>query len=138
MVRTAFLFALLLFSAFSCADDEVEPVNPLEDYPSYISKVEAPETATVGSTVPITIYFTVNNGCGLFGSFEVEKKSDVTYIKVYPKYREGFCTMDLPTRQVVYEFKPTAAGTYTLKFLPVYPDLIITKTIVVSSDNLLK
>ncbi|MFD2513625.1 hypothetical protein ACFSRY_07085 [Pontibacter locisalis] len=134
MARYTFLLVLIVvFSLLGCSKEDDEPVNSLEEHPSYISRVDTPESAIVGSTVPITIYFTVNNGCGQFGSFKVEKKNDATYIEVYPKYREGFCTMDLPTRQVIYEFKPEAPGTYTFKFLPVYPDQVITKTIEVVS-----
>ncbi len=136
MIRLTFMFALLLFSAFSCSKEDEEVVDPLDKYPAYISRVDAPETATVGSSIPITVYFNVNNGCGQFGSFKVEEKSDATYISVLTKYVGEICHQALVTRNVTYEFKPTAAGTYTFKFSPVHPDQIITKTIRVSSDGL--
>ena len=136
MIRTLLFSALLLFSAFSCSkEEEVEPIDPLEGYPAPVSKVEAPETAVVNSTVPVTVFFIVNNGCGEFRMFEVEKKNNATYIKVFPKYKEQACFQALVTREVTYEFKPTEPGTYTLKFWSEYPDTYITKTIVVIAGD---
>ena len=135
MTRTVFLLALLVFSAFSCSKEK-DQVTPLEEFPAIVTQVEAPETAIVGSTVPIKVYFRVNNGCGEFNFFEVDEPGYAIHtIKVFPKYREGFCTLDLPTREVTYEFKPTNPGTYTLKFFAGFPEEYIIKAIVVNPES---
>ena len=136
MVRLTFICALLLFSAFSCSKEDEETIDPLENYPAYITSVTAPETATVGTTVPIKINFSVNNSCGEFKKFEVDEQEDATHIQVYPKYKpDQVCLMYIPIREVTYEFKPTEPGTYVFRFSPVYPEETITKTIVVGHSN---
>ncbi|WP_162427156.1 hypothetical protein [Pontibacter pudoricolor] len=134
MTRLAVIFAFFLFSAFSCSKEE-DAVEPLEKFPAYVVDVETPETATVGSTVPVKIYFQVNNSCGDFKKFEADAQGKTIHIQVYPQYREGACLMVILTREVTYEFKPTEPGTYILKFSPKYPDQEIVKTIVVSQAN---
>ncbi|MEJ8757381.1 hypothetical protein WG947_10260 [Pontibacter sp. H259] len=136
MIRLTFIFALLLFSAFSCSKEEesTAPVNPLEEIPAYVSRVNAPATATVGVFTPIEVYFVVNDGCGYFGSFETEGTGTEQTIKVYAKYRPNICTQALVTLKQTYEFKPVVAGTYTLRFYQ-EPEKYITKTIVVSNSN---
>ncbi|NEM98634.1 hypothetical protein [Pontibacter burrus] len=134
MIRLAIIFAFFLFSAFSCSKEE-ETVNSLENFPAYIVAVDAPETATVGSTVPVKVAFQVNDSCGEFKKFEVDAQGKTIHIQVYPQYREGPCLMVVLTREVSYEFKPTEPGTYTLKFSPKYPDQEISKTIVVGEAN---
>jgi hypothetical protein len=135
MIRISFLFTLLLFSAFSCADEEIEPENQLEGHPAPITKVEAPATVSLGKTLPIKVYFVVNNGCGTFKAFDVDQRSDATYIKVFPKYVNQFCHQALVTLEVVYEFKPAKTGTHTLKFLSELPDVYITKVIEVTPSE---
>ncbi|MBB6611103.1 hypothetical protein H7F15_08655 [Pontibacter sp. Tf4] len=135
MTRLAAIFAFFLFSAFSCSKEEEAAVEPLEKFPAYIVDVEAPETAVVGSTLPIKVFFQVNNSCGEFNRFEADTKDKTTHIQVYPHYREGPCLMALFTREVVYEFKPTEPGTYTFRFTPKYSDQEIVKTIVVGETG---
>ena len=132
MIRVAFLFALLLFSAFSCSKEE-EYVDPLERFPAPIVEVDAPATAIVGVITPIDVHYVVNNGCGYFGRFETEGTGYEQEIRVFPKYRPNICTQALVTLKERYEFKPAAKGTYTLRFyyLPDKPEEYITKTIVV-------
>jgi hypothetical protein len=135
MARLLCIFSLLLFSAFSCSKDKEETADPLEKFPAPVLRVEAPAAATIGETVTLDVYFVVNNGCGEFGSFDVAITGNQQTIKVFPKYREGICTMDLPTRQAAYTFKPGANGTYTFRFWSGLEDEFITKTIVVAQPK---
>ncbi|WP_147294171.1 hypothetical protein [Pontibacter diazotrophicus] len=123
------LFALIGFVLLSCSKEE-ESVSPLDAYPAPVVQVDAPETASVGENVTVTVYFSVNNGCGEFGSFEATRNGNTITVKVYPHYREGFCTQAFVTREVTYTYKPEEAGTYTFKFWA-GEDQYLTKNILV-------
>lgn len=123
------LLTLIGLIFLSCTKEE-EVVSPMHHNPAQVVQVEAPETGSVGETVTITVFFMVNNGCGEFGSFEATTSGNTVIIKVYPHYREGFCTQALETRQVTYTLKPEKAGTYLLKFWS-GEDQYISKSIVV-------
>lgn len=128
-MKTYFIFALLLSVIFfGCSKDD-EAALTLADFPVPVEKVEAGETdVSVGETVAITVTFVVNNGCGQFGRFEEQKSGTTTIVKVYPFYREGYCTQALMPVTAVYNFKPSKTGTYTIKFWA-GEDQYITKTI---------
>ncbi|WP_162051985.1 hypothetical protein [Pontibacter pamirensis] len=123
------LFALIGFILMSCSKEE-QTVSPLNARPAPVVQVDAPETASFGENVTVTVYFLVNNGCGEFGSFEATRSGNTITVEVYPHYREGFCTQALETREVIYTYKPEEAGTYTFKFWA-GEDQFITKTIVI-------
>lgn len=134
MIRITFSLALLLFSAFSCAHEEVATSKPLDAIPAYIAQVDAPATAAVGEVVPIEVAFVVNNGCGYFGRFETIGTGADRTIKVYASYRDGPCFQALVTLKQKYEFKPTVKGTYFLRFY-VEPDKYISTVISVGEAS---
>jgi hypothetical protein len=108
------LFAFILLLTSGCSKEDSEP--PAQERPAPIVKVEAPETARVGETVTVDVYFQVKGGCGQFGAFTVSTSGMESVIRVVARYKGQICTDDLPVRVAAYTFKPTEAGTYTLKF----------------------
>lgn len=132
MTRFAYISALMLFVLVGCSkkDEYVSPYKELEKFPAPVVRADAPASAAVNLVTPIDVYYIVNSGCGGFGRFEESGTGFERTIKVYPKYRDGMCTADLPTRKETYEFKPTVKGTYTLQFY-YQPEEYMTKTIVV-------
>ena len=132
MTRLAYISALMLFVLVGCSkkDEYVSPYKELEKFPAPVVRVDAPASAVVNVVTPIEVFFAVNSGCGGFGRFEETGTGLERTIKVFPKYRDGMCTTDLPTRQKTFEFKPTVKGTYTLRFY-YQPNEYITKTILV-------
>ncbi|WP_018477265.1 hypothetical protein [Pontibacter roseus] len=133
MVRTLCIFALFLLSAFSCSKEE--PIPTLQEHPVPVTRVDAPATAQAGATVPVDVYFTVNNGCGQFGSFAVNAAGKEQEIQVMAVYKGETCTDDLPTRKVTYTFRPTDSGTYTLRFKSTPSEGYITRTIEVGNPR---
>lgn len=123
------LFTLIAFILLSCTKEEAA-VPRLGSLPAQVVQVDAPEAASVGENVTVTVRFVVNNGCGEFGSFKDSRSGNTITIKVYPHYREGFCTQALVTLTASYTFKPEKSGTYTLQFWS-GEDQYLTKTIVV-------
>ncbi len=81
-----------------------------------VSNVEGPSTAEINQYVPFTVYFGCYNGCGQFGFFSEEFSENTLTITVNAKYEGCICTQDAPTRQTIYNFKTSKAGTYFLKF----------------------
>lgn len=124
------LFALVGFFLMSCSKEE-EAVLPLSEFPAPVVQVNAPEAASVGENVTVTVFFLVKNGCGEFGSFEASRSGNTITVQVYPHYREGFCTQAITTREVTYTFQPEKAGTYTLRFWSGEDNQFVTHTIVV-------
>ncbi|MDO6389821.1 hypothetical protein Q4E40_06760 [Pontibacter sp. BT731] len=114
MIRLLCLLALIVLSAMSCSKEDSE--LPAQERPAPTVRVEAPTTAQAGETVTVDVYFQVNGGCGEFGSFDVSTSGKETVIRVVAKYKGNMCTDDLPIRKATYTFRPTEAGTYTLKF----------------------
>lgn len=124
------LFTLLAFIFLSCSNEE-EAIAPSSSPPAPVVKVEAPEAASVGESVTVTVFFLVNNGCGEFGSFKANRSGNTITVKVYPHYREGFCTQAITTREATYTLKPEKAGTYTLRFWSGEDNQFVTHTIVI-------
>ena len=114
MIRLLCILAIILLSASACSKEDSEP--PAQERPAPIVRVEAPATAQIGETVAVDVYFQVNGSCGQFGSFDVSSSGKETVVRVVAKYKGKICTDDLPVRMASYTFRPTEAGTYTLKF----------------------
>lgn len=81
-----------------------------------VTNIAGANTAAVNQEISLTVSFTCNNGCGQFGNFEETATGNTATIIVNAKYVGCVCTQDLPTRQIIYKFKRSQAGTYDLKF----------------------
>lgn len=114
MIRLTCLCLLLLFSSFSCSEEELSIKSDAQPAPIYA--VDAPASASVNEPVAVTIGFTVTNGCGRFGHLEAEKEGNMLTILVYPDYEGEICTQALINLTTTYTFTPTQKGTYTLRF----------------------
>lgn len=131
MKRLLCLFALILVLTSGCSKEEAEPA--VQERPAPIVRIDAPAMAQAGETVTVDVYFQVNGGCGQFGSFDVSSSGKEMTIRVVAKYKGNMCTDDLPIRKATYTFRPTEAGTYTLKFRSTTQVGFITATIEVNT-----
>lgn len=125
------IFLALIGSALltSCLSDDNGSDNCLSYSEAYADSVESIDTAdAVGFLFKVNFY--VVNGCGGFGSFEETVQGNTVTVKLIAKYEGCICTEDIPLRDAVYSFIPTAPGTYTLKFKD-SEDTFITKTVTV-------
>lgn len=112
----------------SCSDDDSDD-NCISFSEAAVDAVEPIENADAAGFL-YKVYFYVGNGCGNFGSFEETVDGNTRTIKVIAKYEGCVCTEDIPLRDTVYSFNPTAPGTYTLKFVQ-EDNTFITETVVV-------
>ena len=108
-------FALLIFVLPGCDKTTQEPVC---DYHvrAYVTSVTGTTTALVNQEIDVNVFFGVVNGCGLFESFTETTTGNSTTINVSARYNGCYCTQTPQTRNTVYKFKRTAAGTYNLLF----------------------
>ncbi|MDC9721210.1 MAG: hypothetical protein PSN34_00370 [Urechidicola sp.] len=106
----SFLFLILI----SCSEKENEEC--IDNSIALITSVNAPSVGVVNEIINIEVKFQVRNGCGKFGRFIETGNINVKTIEVEAEYIGCFCTHDLPTRHVNYEFIPTSVGNYELIF----------------------
>lgn len=111
-------FGLTLIWISLCinCNKKTENENCLSYSKAFVTKIEGVNTAKVNEEVLISVYFSCYNGCGQFGNFEELTLAQNTIVQVNAKYEGCFCTQDVPTRLVVYTFKKSQPGTYTLNF----------------------
>lgn len=109
------VFALLIFVLAGCNKTTQEPVY---DYHvrAFVTTVTGAATATVNQEIDLNVFFGVVNSCGLFESFTETTSGNSTTINVAARYNGCYCTQTAQTRNTVYKFKRTAAGTYNLLF----------------------
>lgn len=93
--------------------------NEFEERLSDIQSVKASVSQVkVNEAVSFEALFSASNGCGEFNRFIPAWEDDKTLVvKAYVRYpKEGVCTQAVKSLKESYEFKPTAAGVYTIKF----------------------
>lgn len=108
------IITLILAITISCSNTDDNESSNYEL--TYAISVEHPSEGIVGETLNIIVSFRVMNGCGEFGRF-IERGDGLTKtIEIEAKYEGLICTMDLPIRQIKYEFTPNIAGVYVYRF----------------------
>ena len=112
----------------SCSNDD-NADNCISFEEAYVSSVEEVTTADATGFL-FKAKFVVKNGCGEFESFKEIVSGNVRTITVEAKYEGCICDTALHTKEGVYNFKPTAPGTYTLRFRN-SEDTFITETVTV-------
>ncbi len=114
--KYALYCSLLVLSLVSCTKTTDEPTC-ISFKTGPVTKIDGATAALVNQEILLAIDFTSFNGCGQFNKFEETANGNETTIIVNAKYEGCVCTQDLPTRQAIYKFRKSQAGTYTLKFL---------------------
>lgn len=123
------IFALCTMALFTTSCNQEDATGDCTEFQTEaitdVTEVE-PDAATPGRKFKTN--FTVNNGCGKFGSFEVDTLGNTYTISLIAKYEGCVCDMALHDLDTVYHFNQTTPGTYTLKFRQ-QNDNFITKTV---------
>jgi len=104
-----------LVLALSLACDRAENVEPVGQI-SPIVATDLPEHGSVGEEISFTVSHIVFNGCGYFSSQKTHRTGNIFIVTYYAQYRDGICTMNIPTLKTNYIFTPSKAGIYTFKF----------------------
>lgn len=108
------LVAFLAMGAVSCSDDDSIPSTVLAE--AFITEVTGPETGDVNQELSYQVKFSVASECGEFNRFVETTSGTTKTVQVEAKYPRGGCAEAAVVKDTVYKFKPTAAGTYSLKF----------------------
>lgn len=109
------LFASLLFIGCSNSNDEAE--NCLDYKHAFITNVDT-ESITIKphEDLPIDLQYFIENSCGSFYNFDVNRNDKVYDIKVKAKYEGCQCNEIAGNLQTTYHFRTAEAGVYTLNF----------------------
>ncbi|WP_336093204.1 hypothetical protein [Leeuwenhoekiella sp. CH_XMU1409-2] len=112
------LFAGLLFiSGCDATSTSAEEKNCTETKTAWVSEVSGGSTVALDDELKLVVSFPVNNGCGQFNQFIESINGNEISIEVEAIYDTcSMCTMDIPTRNADYIFRPKEEGSYILKF----------------------
>ncbi|MBC7642772.1 MAG: hypothetical protein H7174_10625 [Flavobacterium sp.] len=75
-----------------------------------------PATGNVNQVIPITLNFTVFNGCGCFGNITETNVGNTKTLTVNAKYEGCICTLPVYDVNTTYTFTGTTIGIHTIKF----------------------
>lgn len=109
------IFLSLFFT--SCENEDAVAENCLDYKHARITQVDLEEfNVEKNFDLPIQLKYEVVNSCGDFYDFEVERNDKIYDIKVKTKYEGCECNEMLGEKNIVYYFRATETGTYTLNF----------------------
>jgi hypothetical protein len=129
-LQTVALIMLVVGSLTSCTKDDNQP--QIVTKTSFVSAITGPTTGTPNQELTFTVTFAVENSCGTFNKFIETATTNTKQIEVESKYEGANCGVTAATKTTTYKFKPTAVGTYILKFKKTATEFV-TQTIVVST-----
>jgi hypothetical protein len=127
-LQTVAMILFVAVSLTSCSKDDDQPqvVTKL----SLVSAITGPTTGTPNQELSFTITYAVENNCGVFNKFVETTTENTKQIEVQTKYEGTSCGTTPATKTTTYKMKPTAEGTYILKFKKTATEFL-TQTIVV-------
>jgi len=109
-------FLILIFPLLiACEDEAVAPQDETGSI-SPITGSDLPAEASLDETVRFTVRHIVFNGCGYYEREETKIEGKEVKVTFYAGYRDGICTMNIPTLETEYTFKPQEKGEYVFKF----------------------
>jgi hypothetical protein len=127
--------AMILFVAVSltaCSKDDDQPQAVTKT--SLVSAITGPTTGIPNQELSFTVTYAVENNCGTFNKFVETTTENTKKIEVQSKYEGTSCGTTPATKTTTYKMKPTAEGTYTLKFKKTATEYV-TQTIVVKKAS---
>ena len=109
------VMAFLAMGAASCSDDDSKPTRTTTRT-AYVTEVAGPEAGDVNQELSYNVKYTVDNACGTFKNFTETASGTTKTIEVIAQYTGSVCADAAVVKDTIYKFKPTTAGTYSLKF----------------------
>lgn len=117
-----YLFATLALSAFSfasCVESQTDKCEFILTTP--IVKAVGPKTVAVNQPATYLLDYLPGTGCGVFDALSEQGQSpsnnNTRTINVSVRYSTCTCAQPAAPMQTTYNFVPTQAGTYYLKFV---------------------
>jgi hypothetical protein len=116
MVVRTLIIGLAVVGFIGCAKDKDK--NNDNVYSSWpIIKVDGATRCTINQSIPITVSWPFTSGCDLVDKFAESSNGNTLTITTLGYTVKAYCTMDAGVKTIVYNFKPTKAGVYELKFV---------------------
>lgn len=112
------LFSLFLsLILVSCSNTNDEAENCLDYKHAFITAVNVePMTVSKNKDLAIDLSYFIENTCGSFYNFEVNRNNNIYDIKVKTKYEGCQCNEMASNLQTTYHFRSPDSGIYTLNF----------------------
>ena len=109
------LFISLILLSCSNSNDEAE--NCLDYKHAFITAVNVePMTVNMNEDLPIDLSYFIENSCGSFYTFDVNRNNKTYEIKVKAKYEGCQCNEIAGNLETTYHFRSPESGIYTLNF----------------------
>lgn len=123
---------VLLATAFvSCNNDDDEQVNNVNTRAASVTEINGPTTGKVDVELSYEITFVADNACAEFDNISATTIGKEKGLQVEVKYPSEICTMQVPTpKKTIYKIKPTAKGTFELKFKKSETEFITQKVVI--------
>jgi hypothetical protein len=107
--------SLILIQLISCKKSTPESYTPGQ---LNMNRVEGATTGSLNQTVTLTVYYPTSSGCDVFDKFEQSIKGKTVSIKAYGHTETStFCIQAALERSATFDFMPTSAGLYELRFI---------------------
>lgn len=131
-LQTVAMIAFIAISLTACSkdDDQQQAVTKT----SLVTAITGPTTGVPNQELSFTVTYAVENNCGTFNKFIETTNENTKQIEVQSKYEGTSCGTTPATKTTTYKMKPTAEGTYTLKFKKTTTEFV-TQTIVVKKAS---
>lgn len=81
-----------------------------------VSGVNVPTNGNVNQIIPISLNFTIFNGCGSFGNITETNTGNTKTLTVNAKYEGCICTLPVLEIPTTYNFRATTTGNHIIKF----------------------
>lgn len=131
MRKIVLLCLFVNLTLFGCSNSDDKAENCLDFKHAFITTVNSEQMSiNKNEDLPIDLSFFIENSCGSFYSFEVERNDKVYNIRVKVKYEGCVCNQSAGILNEVYYFRTAEEGVYTLKFYTSTTEYI-TKTVIV-------
>lgn len=122
------VMAFLAIGAASCSDDD--SASSAVTKVAYVTEVNGPATGDVNQELTYQVKYSVDNACGTFHRYSEAVSGTTKTIELLAKYSGNECGTTAVVKDTIYKFKPTTAGTYSLKFKKSATE-VITKAVTV-------
>ncbi|WP_177764733.1 hypothetical protein [Flavobacterium sp. I3-2] len=117
MRKIVLLSLFISLTLFGCSNSDDKAENCLDFKHAFITTVYSEQMSiNKNEDLPIDLSFFIENSCGSFYSFEVERNDKVYNIRVKAKYEGCQCNEIAGNLQETYFFRSAEAGVYTLNF----------------------
>jgi hypothetical protein len=130
-LKSILAVALLAVAFVSCNNDDDEQLNNTQTRAASVTEIKGPATGKVDVELSYDVTFVADNACAEFDNISPTTIGKEKGLQVEVKYTSDVCTMQVPApKKTVYKIKPTAKGTFELKFKKSETEFVTQKVVI--------